>query len=70
MTRLVSVAAVLLLGSQAGAVVIDSPGDLVDGTDVGNIDDFIASTGVLSGEQAEADWVNGELGTSFTKDDL
>lgn len=60
--------AALLLGAQAGAIVI--VGGTFDGTDVGNIDDFIAGTGVLSGAQAETDFVNDQLGTSFTKDDL
>lgn len=64
---LVSIAA-LLLAAQAGAVVI--VGGPFDTTDVGNIDTLLASTGVLSGEQAEVDFVNGILGTSFTTDDL
>jgi hypothetical protein len=66
-TGLLSITA-LLLAAQAQAVII--VGGPSDGTNVGNIDDFVASTGVLSGKQAETDFVNGELGTSFTKDDL
>lgn len=61
-----TLAALLSLGlaSQAWAVVI--VGGAFDGTDVGSIDLYEAETGVLSGEQAELDWVNLQLGTSFT----
>jgi hypothetical protein len=62
--------ATLLFAAQAGAVIIVDAGGTFDGEDVGNIDDFLAGTGVLSGEQAEVDFVNTELGTSFTTGDL
>ena len=42
-----------------------------DGTDVGDIDIYIAEIANMgSGEQTEVDWVNSVLGTSFTKDSL
>ncbi|HUG99754.1 MAG TPA: PEP-CTERM sorting domain-containing protein [Gammaproteobacteria bacterium] len=61
-----TLAALLSLGlaSQAWAVMI--VGGAFDGTDVGGIDIYVAETGNLAGDQAELDWVNGELGTSFT----
>ncbi|HET6629124.1 MAG TPA: PEP-CTERM sorting domain-containing protein [Woeseiaceae bacterium] len=58
--------AALLFTAQAQAVLIDATGDPLDGTDVGSIDDLIATVdGMSSGEQTEIDWVNLILGTNF-----
>ncbi|WP_273167428.1 PEP-CTERM sorting domain-containing protein [Marinobacter sp.] len=38
----------------------------VGSTDVGGLDDYVDQTGVLSGEQAETDWISGVLGFDVT----
>ncbi len=61
--------AALLIGSQAGAVIITS-GSFAN-TDVGDLDEVIATAGVLRGAQAETDFVNDNIpGANFTKDDM
>lgn len=62
----VVLAFVLLLfaGPASAALMVD--GGPHDDEAVGNIDNYVDETGNLPGDQAEIDWVNGVLGTSYT----
>lgn len=59
----------LLIGTAAALALSASGtafGYYIGTTDVGALDTYVDDTGVLSGEQAETDWVSGVLGFDVT----
>ena len=66
LTGLMAVAVLSFYGHFAAATSVSAFTISNGATDVGSLDTFLTSAIVKSGDQAELDWVNGYLNTSYT----